>query len=111
MGLTFFAVPNNHSELPGKHGNAPHSHVVSRQTLVPPHLHTITAMKREKWFERDNALEATDRLTCERERLVLSDQDWEIFFATLVNPPEPNAALRKALAKHGLLIGKASGDQ
>ena len=67
------------------------------------------AMKRGKRIERDNALEAADRLTCERERLVLSDQDWEIFSAALVNPPEPNAALCKTFASHGRLIVKASG--
>ena len=67
------------------------------------------AMKRKKWFERDNALEAGDRSTCERERLVLSDQDWEIFSAALVNPPEPNAALRKAFVSHDRLIVKTTG--
>lgn len=69
----------------------------------------ITAMKRGKRIERDNALEATDRPTCEREQLVLSDQDWEIFSAALVNPPEPNAALQKAFASHDRLIVKPTG--
>jgi len=67
-------------------------------------------MKRKKWVERDNAPEAADRPTCERDRLVLSEQDWEIFSEALVNPPEPNAALCKAFASHGRLAGKASGE-
>ena len=67
------------------------------------------AMKRKKWFERDNALEATDRPTCEREQFVLSDQDWEIFSEALINPPEPNAALCKAFANHDRLIVKTTG--
>ena len=66
-------------------------------------------MKREKRIERDNALEAADHLIRERERLVLSDQDWEIFSAALVNPPEPNAALRKAFVSHDRLIVKTTG--
>lgn len=65
-------------------------------------------MKGKKWIERNNALESTDRLTSERERLILSDQDWEVFSEALVNPPEPNVALRKALATHERLIGKVS---
>ena len=65
-------------------------------------------MKREKRIERDNALESADHLIRERERLILSDQDWEIFSAALTNPPEPNAALRKAFASHDRLIVKTS---
>ena len=67
-------------------------------------------MKREKWIERDNALKATDPPARERERFVLSDQDWEIFSAALVNPPEPNAALRKAFVNHDRLIVKTTGE-
>ena len=64
-------------------------------------------MKRGKWFERDNTFEAADHLI--RERLILSDQDWEMFSAALVNPPEPNAALQKAFASHDRLIVKPTG--
>ena len=46
----------------------------------------------------------------ERVQLVLSDQDWEIFSAALVNPPEPNAALRKAFVSHDRLIVKTIGE-
>ncbi len=57
-------------------------------------------------FVVHNALEAADHLIRERERLVLSKEDWDIFSEALVNPPQPNAALRKALATHERLIGK-----
>ncbi len=57
-------------------------------------------------FVVHNALEAADHLIRERERLVLNDGDWEIFSEALVNPPEPNAALRKAFARHERLVGK-----
>ncbi len=61
-------------------------------------------------FVVNNVLQAADDLIRERERLVLSDQDWEIFSAALVNPPEPNAALRKAFASHDRLIVKTTGE-
>ena len=66
-------------------------------------------MKREKWIERDKALETANRLTCERERLILNGQDWEIFSAALVNPPEPNDALCKAFVNHDRLIVRPTG--
>lgn len=52
-------------------------------------------------------LEAADRLI--RERLVLSEQDWNLFFEALVSPPEPNAALHGAFAAHRHLIAKTPG--
>ena len=60
-------------------------------------------------FVVNNALQAADHLIRERERLVLDNQDWEIFSAALVNPPEPNAALCKAFANHDRLIVKTTG--
>ena len=63
-------------------------------------------MKQKKSIQRDNAPGIADRPACERERLVLNDEDWEIFSEALANPPEPNAALRKAFARHGRLVGE-----
>lgn len=60
-------------------------------------------------FVVSNALEAADRLIRDRERLVVSEQDWNLFFDALVNPPEPNAVLRRAFATHGHLIAKTTG--
>jgi uncharacterized protein (DUF1778 family) len=36
----------------------------------------------------------------EESPLVLSDRDRDLFLAALDNPPKPNAALRKAAARH-----------
>ena len=60
-------------------------------------------------FVASNALEAAGRLIRERERLVLSEQDWNLFFDALVFPTEPNAALRGAFAAHRRLIAKTPG--
>lgn len=60
-------------------------------------------------FVTRNALEAAARAIREHERIVLSDRDWELFFAALVDPPEPNAALRDAFATHERLIAKPPG--
>ena len=59
-------------------------------------------------FVANNALEAAGRLLCERERLVVSDRDWELFFDALASPPEPNDALHGAFAAHGRLIAKTT---
>ena len=60
-------------------------------------------------FVTRNALEAAARAIREHERIVLSDRDWELFFGALVDPPEPNAALRDAFATHERLIAKPPG--
>ncbi len=60
-------------------------------------------------FVVNHALEAADHLIRERERLVVSDRDWNLFFDALVDPPEPNAALREAFTAHGRLISKTVG--
>ncbi|WP_245581984.1 DUF1778 domain-containing protein [Phyllobacterium phragmitis] len=47
------------------------------------------------------ALADTARRTiAEHEMLVLSDRDRETFFDALINPPEPNERLQRALAGH-----------
>ena len=60
-------------------------------------------------FVTRNALEAAARAIRKHERIVLSDRDWELFFAALVDPPEPNAALREAFATHERLVAKPPG--
>ena len=60
-------------------------------------------------FVVNNALEAADRLIGKRERLAISQRDWNRFFDALVDPPEPNAALRRAFAAHGRLMTKTVG--
>ena len=61
-------------------------------------------------FVVNSALDAAGRLIQEREQLVLSERDWDVFFDALVNPPKPNAALRKAFAAHRRLITGTAGE-
>lgn len=46
------------------------------------------------------ALEAATRLIQERQRLVVSSEEWDHFLKVLAEPPEPADALRRALAAH-----------
>jgi len=61
-------------------------------------------------FVVNSALDAASHLIREREQLVLSTRDWEVFFDALANPPKPNAALRKAFATHKRLITQTAGE-
>ena len=60
-------------------------------------------------FVVNNALEAADRLISKRERLAISQRDWNRFFDALVDPPKPNTSLRRAFAAHERLITKTVG--
>ena len=61
-------------------------------------------------FAVNHALAAADQLIRERERLALIDGDWNRFFDALVDPPEPNEALRQAFATHRQLIPRPTGE-
>ena len=61
-------------------------------------------------FVVNHALAAADHLIRDRERLVLSEGDWNRFFDALVDPPEPNEALRQAFAAHRQLISRPAGE-
>ena len=49
--------------------------------------------------------DAARRTIAEHETLTLSAKDREAFFEALVNPPEPNERLVRALADHARRIG------
>ena len=55
-------------------------------------------------FVVSSALDAATHLIQERERLVLGERDWEVFLNALLDPPEPNAALRDAVQIHARLV-------
>ena len=57
-------------------------------------------------FVVNSALDAAGQLIREREQLVVSARDWEVFFDALASPPRPNTALRKAFAAHRRLIAE-----
>ncbi len=48
-------------------------------------------------FVLANAIEAAENVIEQHERLVLSDRDRDVFFEAILNPPEPNKALRDAM--------------
>ena len=39
-------------------------------------------------------------------RLVLEEEDWEVFVEVLANPPEPNQALKDAFAAYDWVIAR-----
>ena len=48
----------------------------------------------------DLAYEAARRVVEDHERFILRDEDREVFFRAVMNPPEPNAALIRAFKRH-----------
>lgn len=44
--------------------------------------------------------EAARRIINEHETLALSERDRQVFFDTLINPPQPNELFARALAEH-----------
>ncbi|MCY4094968.1 MAG: DUF1778 domain-containing protein [Gammaproteobacteria bacterium] len=51
-------------------------------------------------FVLRNALDAADRMIESHERIVLGQKDWDDFYDALMNPPEPNDALKRAAARY-----------
>lgn len=51
-------------------------------------------------FVLSNAVEAAEQVIEARERISLSATDWDAFHNALLNPPEPNAALRQAARRY-----------
>jgi uncharacterized protein (DUF1778 family) len=50
-------------------------------------------------FMLQNAFEAARRIVSETDMLLLTQRDFEAFTASIENPPEPKAALRKLMAR------------
>ena len=48
-------------------------------------------------FVLANAVEAAEKVIGEHEKMVLSDRDRDVFFEAILDPPEPNEALRDAM--------------
>ena len=48
-------------------------------------------------FVLANAIEAAEKIIGEHERMVVSDRDRDVFFEAILNPSEPNKALRDAM--------------
>ena len=48
-------------------------------------------------FVLSNALQIAEQVIATHEPIVLSDHDRDVFFEAILNPPQPNKALRDAL--------------
>lgn len=64
--------------------------------------HSVTS------FILASALGSADDVIQQSETLLLADTDRDRFFDAILNPPEPNEALRAAFQTHARLTGKAS---
>ena len=56
-------------------------------------------------FVLANALEAAERIIDSREKITLSAKDWDVFYDALINPPEPNEALKEAARRYRDRVG------
>ena len=48
-------------------------------------------------FVLESALKNADEVVHRHERITLSAKDWDIFYDALINPPEPNKAMREGM--------------
>jgi uncharacterized protein (DUF1778 family) len=51
-------------------------------------------------FVTAQALAAAERVLEEHDKITLPDEDWELFYSALVNPPQPNAKLKAAFKRY-----------
>ena len=56
-------------------------------------------------FVLANAVAAAERVIDAHEKVILSAKDWDIFYAALIDPPEPNARLKKAARRYRERVG------
>ena len=56
-------------------------------------------------FVLSNGLAAASAVIRNRETIALSPRDWDVFFEALIDPPEPNEHLRRAVRRHDDLYG------
>jgi uncharacterized protein (DUF1778 family) len=56
-------------------------------------------------FVLANAVAAAERVIESHGKITLSAKDWDVFYDALVNPPEPNAKLRKAARRYRERVG------
>ena len=69
----------------------------SRRTLERAAAYEETTVSR---FVLSSAIAAAERVIESRERIVLPATDWDTFYDALLNPPEPNEALRAAAHRY-----------
>lgn len=69
----------------------------TKRTLERAAAYKDTTVSR---FVLSSAIAAAERVIESRERIALPTTDWDTFCDTLLNPPEPNEALRAAAHRH-----------
>ena len=60
-------------------------------------------------FVLTNALEAADQTIEGFEKIVLGADAWDAFYDTLINPPEPNELLKRAVSRYRKRMGCKPG--
>jgi uncharacterized protein (DUF1778 family) len=56
-------------------------------------------------FVLTNAVAAAERVIESHEKIVLSSRDWNVFYAALLSPPEPNKKLKDAARRYRERVG------
>ncbi len=74
----------------------------SKHTLERAAAYEETTVSR---FVLRNAVAAAERVIEAHERIVLPATDWDAFHDALLNPPTPNAALRRAARRYRERVG------
>ena len=75
----------------------------AKRTLERAAAYEETTVSR---FVLSSAIAAAERVIESRERIVLPATDWDTFYDALLNPPEPNEALRAAAHGYRERIGE-----
>ena len=75
----------------------------SKRTLERAAAYEETTVSR---FVLSSAIAAAERVIESRERIVLPATDWDTFYDALLNPPEPNEALRAAALRYRERVGE-----
>ena len=75
----------------------------AKRTLERAAAYEETTVSR---FVLSSAIAAAERVIESRENIVLPATDWDTFYDALLNPPEPNEALRAAAHRYRERIGE-----
>ncbi len=66
----------------------------AKRKLEQAAAYSNTSMTR---FVLESALKNAEEVVHRHQRITLSDNDWDVFYEALLNPPEPNKAMREGM--------------